>query len=420
MTSSNQRNEDLTKKAKASSVFTPGAPVNTLSLFKGRGKQIELALQAVNQIGCHPIIYGERGVGKTSLANVLHEIFYNARMAGLRFAHINCDAADTFDSLWQKVFKGLTISESGYVSEATTQKGLDLPMTLAEWIGKQMTPDQVLRTSSLIKAHLIVIIDEFDQLKEQIDVIQLMANTIKASSDQRVPLTIVLVGVADTIDELISQHESIDRNLVQIQMPRMSSEEVKEIVEGGLKALDFSIDEEALSFICYFAQGLPAAAHHIGLRLSYLLIDTKKTTATKIEVIQALISVIEGMGQSLLNDWNRAISSPRPNALWKQVLLACSLAPRNELGWFRPNDVADMFRLVTNNSSYGVGTYSQHLHILADNRGKVLERRGSAHRFEFRFKKPLFQSYILMKALTSKMITEKLLDSVKDNLPAQQ
>lgn len=415
-----QKSVNLEKRARATSVFTPGAPVNRLSLFKGRIEQISLAIQAINQVGTYPIIYGERGVGKTSLASILREVLDNARIVGVRFARINCDAEDTFDSLWQKVFKSLTILESGIVIEGTAQRGLDLPATLAEWLGVQMTPDQVIRTTSLVKAHLVVIIDEFDQLKNKPEVIRLMANTIKASSDQYIPLTIVLVGVADTIDDLMAQHESIDRNLLQIQMPRMSTNEVKEIIQEGLKTLDFTIDDAALSYICYFVQGLPAAAHHIGLNLAYILIDNMKTAATKADVTEALIHVVKGMGQSLLNDWNQATSSPRPDALWEKVLLSCSLAPRDELGWFHPSDIASVFRIVSDNPAYGVGTYSQHLHILATERGEVLERRGSMHRFEFRFKKPLFQSYILMKALSSQMITDKLLELYKDNLPAQQ
>jgi ABC-type lipoprotein export system ATPase subunit len=40
-------------------------------LLAGRDKQIALVIDAVNQKGQHVIICGERGVGKTSLFNVL-------------------------------------------------------------------------------------------------------------------------------------------------------------------------------------------------------------------------------------------------------------------------------------------------------------------------------------------------------------
>jgi len=164
---------------------------------------------------------------------------------------------------------------------------------------------------------------------------------------------------------------------------------------------------------------LPAAAHHLGLNLAYLLIDADQKIATKEHINQALSNVVKGMGQTLLNDWNASTSSPRKDALFEQVLLACALGPRNELGWFRPIDIAEAFRVVSHEPLYGVGTYSQHLHKLSTERGKVLERRGSIHRFEFRFRKPLFQSYVLMRSLTSGLLEEKTLTEFKSNLPAQ-
>ena len=39
----------------------------------------------------------------------------------------------------------------------------------------------------------------------------LMANTLKALSDEGVNVTVVLVGVADNINELVGEHSSIIR-----------------------------------------------------------------------------------------------------------------------------------------------------------------------------------------------------------------
>lgn len=55
----------------ASRVFTPAAPIDDRALFAGRTVQVVNVLDAVNQKGQHAIIFGDRGVGKTSLANVL-------------------------------------------------------------------------------------------------------------------------------------------------------------------------------------------------------------------------------------------------------------------------------------------------------------------------------------------------------------
>jgi predicted AAA+ superfamily ATPase len=52
-------------------VFTPSATIDNQALFAGRVNQLNRIIGAVSQRGQHAILFGERGVGKTSLANVL-------------------------------------------------------------------------------------------------------------------------------------------------------------------------------------------------------------------------------------------------------------------------------------------------------------------------------------------------------------
>jgi hypothetical protein len=91
--------------ARASQVFTPGSPVNNKSLFSGWLDQINRALAALKQPGRHPVIFGLRGVGKTSLANCLRAILQ--QVAAIK---INCDSSDSFKSIWNRVLKSFTLS----------------------------------------------------------------------------------------------------------------------------------------------------------------------------------------------------------------------------------------------------------------------------------------------------------------------
>ena len=60
--------EKYTFMAKINGAFTPGAPIDSRDLFAGRTRQIDKAINTIFQRGQHAIIFGERGVGKTSLA----------------------------------------------------------------------------------------------------------------------------------------------------------------------------------------------------------------------------------------------------------------------------------------------------------------------------------------------------------------
>src|SRR5271168_4257856 len=74
------------------SIFTPGAPINEKDLFAGRSEQVEKIIDAVSQHGCHAILYGERGVGKTSLSNMISAFLAN-RLSFV-ISRTNCDISE--------------------------------------------------------------------------------------------------------------------------------------------------------------------------------------------------------------------------------------------------------------------------------------------------------------------------------------
>src|SRR5438132_13610236 len=53
--------------------FTPGAPIDSRELFAGREKQVDRVISIIFQKGSHPVLFGERGVGKTSLTNTIFD-----------------------------------------------------------------------------------------------------------------------------------------------------------------------------------------------------------------------------------------------------------------------------------------------------------------------------------------------------------
>ena len=408
----------LAVQSKASSVFTPAAPIDTISLFRGRAAQIQMLLEPVSQIGQHAIVYGERGVGKTSLVSVLYEFVSNAVLSKFNFAHVNCDVEDNFVSLWRKIFRELQITERGQVT-TMNQVPMEVPRTLADWLGDSVSPDDIRRLSSLVDGRLVVIIDEFDQLSGNVETVRLIANTIKTLSDRRAAVTLILVGVADTVSQLVSEHESVERNLVQIHMPRMSDGEIGQIIKEGLASLGVSIDEDNLAYVCSLAQGLPASAHRIGLQLAYRVIETQGTVVNRSDIDTALEAVIDRMPQSHMMDWRAATESMNGDSLYQNVLLAAALAPRDEQGWFLSNDILEPFRAVTDNPTYRTLSYSQHLHRLATQRGEVLDRSKLEGRWHFRFSNPSFQSYVLMRGLSSGRLKDGTLSRFRRNLPAQ-
>jgi hypothetical protein len=91
-------------------LFTPAAPIDERKLFAGRRDKISDLADAVIDRGRHAVLFGERGVGKTSLANVFH-LLMNVPTRHIHAIRVQCDPTDNFNSVWQRAFEELTVTE---------------------------------------------------------------------------------------------------------------------------------------------------------------------------------------------------------------------------------------------------------------------------------------------------------------------
>src|SRR5882762_1165730 len=91
----------------ASKIFTPAVPVSERELFSGRIEQLRRVFDAINQRGQHAIIFGERGVGKTSLANIIGAILGQSQKS--LAPRINCESSDDFGTLSKRILSQINL-----------------------------------------------------------------------------------------------------------------------------------------------------------------------------------------------------------------------------------------------------------------------------------------------------------------------
>jgi Cdc6-like AAA superfamily ATPase len=363
-------------------------------------------LDAVNQKGQHAIIFGDRGVGKTSLANVLSAFLPPG--GNVLAVRVNCDAGDTFDSLWRKVFSEVQSNEHTEIGGFRTSSQPARLDANEDFVTPETVRRQLLRWAP--KTTLLIVIDEFDRMDDRYRAI--FADTIKTLSDRAVAGTVVLVGVADSVDQLISQHESIQRALVQVKMPRMSQDEVKEIITKGITALGMKIEPIALNRISVLAQGLPHYAHLLGLHASRSALMNGSMTITPGLLEQGVRKAIQGAQQSIRSAAHKATISPRKDNLFAQVLLACALAKTDEMGTFAAQDVRGPMQMITG-KPYDIPSFAQHLNEFSDaKRGNILKKTGASRRFRYSFSNPLMQPFVIMTGFADGKIPEGVLDAL--------
>ncbi|HWH48116.1 MAG TPA: AAA family ATPase [Burkholderiales bacterium] len=400
-------NEKYNLIAKIAVSFSPSAPIDQKALFAGRGSQIGEAINAFHQRGQHAVIFGERGVGKTSLANVLLEIL-GPQVKTPACGPINCDQTTTFDSLWRQIFQEMPLSSerpsNRFSSESQSEKG-----SLADLLPPDPTPDAIRAILQRLDKSIIVI-DEVDRISDR-DTTTLLADTIKNLSDHSVDTTIVLSGVADSVDALISEHESVQRALVQIRMPRMSETELFEILDKGLRACGMTIDEDARRRIEHLSQGLPHYAHLLALHSAQAAVSEGRLNIQTGDTQKAIEKALQQAQESVARDYQRATASPREN-MYKQVLLACALADTDSLGFFSAADIRVPMSTIMGRP-FEVLAFAQHLYSFCERgRGPVLQRMGAAGSYRFRFRNPLMLPYVILNGLKSNLITEAQLNTL--------
>lgn len=380
--------------ARIAMAFSPGAPIDQPALFAGRTEQIMEVVNALIQRGQHVVLFGERGVGKTSLANILAELGKLTNKDVVASVRVNCDRADTFESIWRKLFRELTLAveESGLGFAADTKKSV---LTLDQMLPVNPTPEDVRFILDRFSRRSLLVIDEFDRVESE-KTRALIADTIKTLSDHSSLATLVLVGVADSVNHLIREHESIERALVQIRMPRMSRVELLEVISKGMASLDLSIEDDAANEIVSLSQGLPHFTHLLALHAAQNAAYDDRRDIVSADVDKAVTKAVHKAQQSIVSLHHQATTSQRTDSIYEQVLLACALANTDELGYFAAADVRAPLSAIMG-KPYDIPAYARHLNDFCEARGPVLEKKGIERRYRFRFLNPMMQPYVVMR-----------------------
>lgn len=362
--------------------FRPATPVDDLDLFAGRDEQRSQFISAVTQAGYHIGLYGERGVGKTSLARVMAAVFNSPGIRQYQAAMVSCGTEENFSTLWTNIFRRL---------------GREI---------EDFSPEGIRFEVERLDPPALILIDELDRLDND-EALTLLADTIKTLSDNAVPSTLVLVGVAGSIGDLVGEHESIIRNLKQIGMPRMKSDELRGILWKGGEHAQIEIEGEAIERIVGLSEGLPHYTHLLGHGSAERAVQDDRHVVTLDDVDESIPAAVQG--HTIQSDYVKAVRSSQPGNLYREVLLACAIAPKNSLGYFSSGQIRDPLEVVAGRR-LDIPAFSRHMKEFLDPvRGSVLRREGKERSYSYRFSDPMMQPYVVMSSLTDGLITSKQL-----------
>jgi len=231
---------------------------------------------------------------------------------------------------------------------------------------------------------------------------------VKNLSDHDIDTTLLLVGVAQSVNELIAEHQSIERALVQIPIPRMTDDELAQIIDKGLEKTDVKMSASVRGKIVRLSHGLPHYTHLLALESGLAAVDRKADEIIDVDFNNAVDHIVKTK-QTVAQTYYTAVSSAHKSSTYKMTLLACALCQNDEQGFFQASEAARTMAIMTGEDC-AVSDIQRHLNeFISSKRGFTLERQGSSRRFRYRFANPLVQPYTIIHSLSEKLITESTL-----------
>lgn len=311
----------LTKEQiqRITSVFSPSCPIENPTHFIGREAQKGLILRTLVAPGRHLAVFGERGVGKTSLINIAaREMGVGSDMPLI--THV-CSPNDSFATIISTYLERTDQQNhtTKVVSSSARSLRADVRIPIAgggaDSTRKTETTQEPLTsgipsTNTLAAKYFIhpglFFIDEFDRLSQE-DTKTAVADLVKILSDYKSPVKVALAGVSNSALDLIGNHPSTVRCLTTISVPRMTRVELQEIALKGFRDLRITPTQALIDILLTASCGLPYFVHLLCEELSIRSLLTNNAHQDRADLFQILGSTLASIGEDIHSGFRAAL-----------------------------------------------------------------------------------------------------------------
>lgn len=287
----------MNKRFLVLNAFRPNAEIENPEAFAGRFEQVKDLSDALMMDGAVPVIYGGRGLGKTSLANQLARIALgdDSLLKSIGAEDRVIDGDNAFIPFWvscsdetrtkEQMLQRLINSAEGFNdvssfhgmnhSSTTVKARIKLAVFEAEAIDKYERQDGrsfsklgiedqffAVREALYQKGfeRVLFILDEVDRVHST----KGLANFIKNATNYNTRF--VIVGIGNTISSLLEDHQSLQRSIIPIAVSRMGNSELADIVNKALiilktEGVNIMFNSDAMDKIVNASDGFPWFTH---------------------------------------------------------------------------------------------------------------------------------------------------------------
>ncbi|GAA1918925.1 ATP-binding protein [Nocardioides hwasunensis] len=310
-------------------VFTPTKiPLADTNVYTKRSDP-EKALTRYVQRGQIPVVFGEYGVGKTT---VVRRFFREADDAGT-VVYVSSPAGKELADVFTVVLEHLDYAVETEISRRTGDSQ-ELGARLVAH-GKLATSNEINTKYSLVvtsptsealiaemaSRQVTLIIDELHRATPSFreDLVDFMKACRGGNDDYPV---IVLIGTTLDAERLVGQDPGIDRFVKELLVEPLTDEEARFIVTQGFNRLQLSVPDHLVETIIRTSAGAPTIVQSVCLDMAEACIARDDTFLTPSDYEAAVRTYLAENGRRLAGVYLKAIEQVGPKKYRKQILLA--------------------------------------------------------------------------------------------------
>jgi hypothetical protein len=323
-------------------ILSRPAPVE---LFTGRQAEIERILRSARQVAAgkqeNLFLQGDYGIGKSSLAHYVrlvaekeHRLFSVHTYVGTITSLENVVRKILEELIRETARKNLISKFREFLKTLLSNLQVDLFGLSVEFeIEDRKLKNLVDNFLPLLRGiyqqarddyrGILLILDDLNGVAG----LPLFAGMIKsmvdeiATSDQPLPLLLLLAGVEQRRFDMIKNHLSIGRIFDVVEIKGLSREESVQVFKKAFDSENIAVDGEAMAALCRYAGGMPKFIHEIGDAVFWIDRDNHVDAN---DAYQGALLAAENIGKKYLDPEVYAVIR---NAKYKSILRKLAQAP---------------------------------------------------------------------------------------------
>lgn len=401
-------------------VFTPAKPAR-ISFVEREAINTKL-VNALQTPGKQMVIYGHSGSGKTTLLeNKLCQLYENHLttrcMSGMTFEQILRDAFDQLGQYYDATVKTKdSYSISGEIAgdyfgiRAKLGAASDVTSMVEKRpvLPPELTPQRLGRYIGAAKCCWVL--EDFHKVSQ--DHGKKLSQIMKVFMDlanEWPTLKVVAIGAVDTARLVVQYDAEMSNRISEIEVPLMSSFEIREILAKSEDLLNISIDSVVKREITLLSNGLASVCHSLGLGLcrakGVLETANNKVGIGEEELQKAIRDYIEDSSDSLKGVLDKALYRKRHGQFDNFRIVIEGLAKLPQEGGTK-GDIYDAIRLY--HHKYPQSNLVHCLKELqSEDRGEFVRYDQNSGRYSF--SNPFYRAYALAYLNKDRTSTKKLI-----------